>query len=234
MGLGGGPTEWDDYEWFSLTHLASDRPGTKPSAVDPLAPDEPAEPLVEALCGWLERNRLWVDGDGTRVLLVDLDNLRAAPRRWRARMAAVVTLARQADHAVLAGQKGAVRRGRPHLAELAAGALPVADGSDLADLVLLEAADDLLSGDSQVLVLSNDGIFAGLADRAPLVVLSPGADALSERLRDAATRVVDLVALEDAAAALERKPSRRAPPRVPAAKVRTERKAVDEGPSVAL
>jgi hypothetical protein len=117
-------------------------------------------------------------------------------------MSAVVTLARQADHSVLAGQEGAVRRGRPHLAEFAAQARPVADGSDLADLVLLDAADALRDDAVQVIVLSNDGIFASLADRGPLIVLSPGADALSDRLRDAATRVVDLMALEEGGARL--------------------------------
>ncbi|MGH8968546.1 MAG: hypothetical protein ACRDV1_01215 [Actinomycetes bacterium] len=200
MGLGGGPSEWDDYEWVSLGIRAPAHVGSQRSRVGPVASDEPTEPLAKALCGWLERNQLWVNGGRTRVLLVDLDNLRAAPRRWRARMAAVVALARQADHAALAGQEGAVRRGRPHLAEFAASAHPVPDGSDLADLVLLDAADKLRTDAIQVLVLSNDGIFAALADRGPLVVLSPGADELSERLRDAATRVVDLVALEDEAA----------------------------------
>jgi hypothetical protein len=189
MGLGGGPTEWDDYEWVNLND--------KPSVLDLSTADEPTEPLARALSDWLERTVLWVPGAGTRVLLVDLDNLRAEPRRWRARMAAVVTLARQADHAVLAGQQGAVRRGRPHLAEFAARTHQVADGSDLADLVLLDAADALRAEALQVVVLSNDGIFASLADRGPLIVLSPGADALSGRLRDAATRVVDLAALEE-------------------------------------
>jgi len=45
-------------------------------------------------------------------------------------------------------------------------------------------------------LLSNDWIFAALAGRGPLTVLSPGADALSDRLRAAASRVVDLAALE--------------------------------------
>ena len=97
-----------------------------------------------------------------------------------------------------------MRRGRPHLAEFAARARPVADGSDVADFVLLDAADALHADAIQVVVLSNDGIFASLADRGPLVVLSPGADALSDRLREAATRVVDLVALEEAWPGLDR------------------------------
>jgi hypothetical protein len=206
MGLGGGPREWDDYEWVSLGPRSPARVGSRRLHVDSLASGEPTEPLAKALCGWLERNPMWVDGAGTRVLLADLDNLRAAPRRWRARMAVVVALARQADHAALAGQEGAVTRGRPYLAEFAARAHPVPDGSDLADLVLLDAADALRAEAIQVIVLSNDGIFAALADRGPLVVLSPGADELSERLRDAATRVVDLVALEDMAE-LDRTPS---------------------------
>jgi len=117
MGLGGGPKEWDDYEWVDLAALATVRVrGRRPSG-EPLADGDEMEPLAQELSSWLERNVLWVPGPSTRVLLVDLDNLRADPRRWRARMAAVVTLARQADHAVLAGQEGAVRRGRPHLAE---------------------------------------------------------------------------------------------------------------------
>jgi hypothetical protein len=202
MGLGGGPSEWTDYEWVDLAQLPALRVRGQRHA-GPLAEGAETESLAQELSSWLERNVLWVAGASTRVLLVDLDNLRADPRRWRARMSAVVTLARQADHAVLAGQEGAVRRGRPHLAEFAARARPVADGSDLADHVLLEAADALRAAAIQVVVLSNDGIFASLAERGPLVVLSPGAEALSDRLRDAATRVVDLVALEEAWAGLE-------------------------------
>lgn len=207
MGLGGGPREWDDYEWVDLTEVPTVRSRRPRGQADQPVAGDLADGLAQELSGWLERNLLWVSGAGTRVLLVDLDNLRADPRRWRARMAAVVTLARQADHAVLAGQEGAVRRGRPHLAEFAAGARQVADGSDLADLVLLDAADALRDDAVQVIVLSNDGIFASLADRGPLTVLSPGADALSDRLRDAATRVVDLMALEESGARLDVAPS---------------------------
>jgi hypothetical protein len=177
--------------------------------------------LAHELSGWLERNVLWLSGPSTRVLLVDLDNLRADPRRWQARMSAVVTLARQADQVVLAGQEGAVRRGRPHLAEFAERARPVADGSDLADHVLLEAAGALQADAVQVIVVSNDGIFASLADRGPLVVLSPGAEALSDRLREAATRVVDLVALEEGGTELDDEP---APP--PRAKRTVRKRAV--------
>lgn len=185
MGIGGGPREWDDYEWIDLA--------------DP--PDLPAgdvSSLVRALGSWLEENPLWVT-DGPRILLVDLDNLRAGPRRWAARMSLVVQLARQADHTSLAGQVGAVARARPHLAEFARRASPVEHGSDLADYVLLAAADAVLADGAQVVVLSNDGIFASLADRARLTVLSPGADALSDRLRDAADDVVDLTRLEERA-----------------------------------
>jgi hypothetical protein len=197
MGLGGGPREWDDFEWVDLTELPAARVRRSRTAAGPQEERGSADALAHELCGWLERNVLWLADAGTRVLLVDLDNLRADPRRWRARMSAVVTLARQADHVVLAGQEGAVRRGRPHLAEFAERARPVADGSDLADHVLLEAADALQDGAVQVIVVSNDGIFASLADRGPLIVLSPGAEALSDRLRDSASRVVDLVALEE-------------------------------------
>jgi len=185
VGIGGGPDEWGDYEWVRLSDLA-DAPAGDPA------------PLVHALRSWVEENHLWVT-DGPRILLVDLDNLRADPRRWQARMSLVVALARQADHAVLAGQVGAVTRARPHLAEFANRALPVADGSDVADYVLLAAADGVLAAGAQVVVLSNDGIFASLADRARLTVLSPGSDALSDRLRDAATEVVDLTRLEERA-----------------------------------
>jgi hypothetical protein len=191
MGLGGAPSEWDDYEWVRLADLP-ERP--------PPAPARSARPaLADAVLAWLQRASIWSAGAGTRVLLVDLDNLRADPVRWRDRMGMVVALARQADVVALAGQEGPVRRARPHLAEFAARARPVATGSDLADHVLLDAAAEL-TGPAQFVLLSNDWIFAGLADRGPLTVLSPGADALSDRLRAAATRVVDLAALEGSAA----------------------------------
>jgi hypothetical protein len=61
--------------------------------------------------------------------------------------------------------------------------------------VLLDAAAEL-PGPARFVLLSNDWIFAALAERGSLTVLSPGADALSDRLRAAATRVVDLAALE--------------------------------------
>lgn len=195
MGIGGGPSEWDDYEWVRLADL----PRSRPAPATPPASGGGAGRQV--LADWLGRNPLWQEDSRSRVLLVDLDNLRADPLRWRARMAAVVALARDADHAVLAGQQGAVERARPHLAEFAAQAIGVADGSDVADYALLDAAEQVRGELDQVVVLSNDGIFARLADHGGrLTVLSPGRDALSDRLRDAASRVVDLVELEREAA----------------------------------
>ena len=180
MGLGGGESEWADYEWVRLPDLPVDTGG----------------PLAEALVAWVRSNPLWLDDGSTRVLLVDLDNLRADPVRLRARLAAVVELARQADYTSFAGQAGSVARSRPWLAEFAAEAEAVGGGSDEADWVLLDAAEAVTDFPLQFVVVSNDWIFAGLARRGPLILLSPGADALSDRLRDAARRIVDLAVLE--------------------------------------
>jgi hypothetical protein len=184
VGLGGGQSVWDDYEWVRLPDLPPQRTGSR----------------AESLVALLDERGLWVDGEGTRILLVDLDNLRAEPVRWRTRMQAVVLLAREADHVELAGQVGAVERAAPHLSEFAVQARAVEVGSDLADYVLLDAAKAVLDEHVQVVVVSNDGIFADLADRGRLSVVSPGGDALSERLREAATIVVDLHDLEQAVA----------------------------------
>jgi hypothetical protein len=180
MGLGGGPTFAADYEWVRLADL----------------PPDAGEPLADALVAWLREHPLWLEDDSTRVLLVDLDNLRAEPVRLRARMAAVVELARQADHTAFAGQAGSVTRARPWLAEFASAARAVGGGSDEADWVLLDAAEAVTEFPLQFIVVSNDWIFAGLARRGPLILLSPGADALSDRLRDSARRIVDLAVLE--------------------------------------
>lgn len=183
MGLGGAPSEWGDYEWVRLAELE-------------------VEPFAEALLDWLADHPVWSRSDLTRVLLVDLDNLRAGPQRWRVRMGAVLALARQADHAFLAGQVGAVRRARRHLAALDARLQAVPDGSDLADHALLDSARALDVGPAEVCVVSNDGIFADLADAGPLTVVTPGRKALSNRLVSAATAIIELTTLEEAAAAL--------------------------------
>jgi hypothetical protein len=188
VGLGYGKREWDDYEWFP-----SGRGRRGPAAVaEPGDPDGASAALVERVL----RDPIWEPDDAPRILLVDRDNLRAGPVRWRARMAVVVALARQADHIALAGQEGAVRRARPHLEEFAGTAVAVAAGSDLADVALLAKVDELDLPDAQHLVVSNDGIFAELAQCGPLVVLSPGRDALSDSLAAASVRVIDLAALE--------------------------------------
>jgi hypothetical protein len=180
VGLGSEIGEWDDIEWFD----ASD--------VDPATP----APYVDALLGWVRDNDLWDAKVETRVLLVDLDNLRAEPTRLRARVEATAALARGADYAAFAGQAGSVARARPHLGEFAASALAVGGGADEADWALRDAADAAEGATMQFVVVSNDGIFADLAERGTLTVLSPGAAALSERLRVAAQRVVDLVEIE--------------------------------------
>lgn len=206
MGLWQLPGEWDGYEWFRLVDVDSEAP--------------PADDAAAAMGRWLvdhlAATPLWAPGRDTRILLVDLDNLRAAPSRLRARLDAVVALARQADHVALAGQAGAVRRSRPWLAEFASRAQAVPDGSDLADHALLDAAAAVTADEVQFLVVSNDGIFAGLAERGPLALLSPGADAMSDRLRDAAHRVEDLAALEKQAAAERARAKRSARRRTPA------------------
>jgi hypothetical protein len=194
VALGNQRGEWDDFEWFRLADLPAPRRRT----IDVLA-DEDGDPgpLADALVGWVEANPIWHDGAGERVLLVDLDNLRAGAVRWRARMGLVVALARSADHVVISGQHAAVERGMPFLAEFASIAQPVPDGADLADHVLLEGASTVKAKRRQVVVLSNDGIFASLADRGPVTVLSPGASALSDKLFDAARVVIDLMTLEE-------------------------------------
>ena len=174
---------------------ASARAGTAARAVADEEDGDPG-PLAAALTGWVEANPVWHDGVGDRVLLVDLDNLRAGAVRWKARMGLVVALARSADHVVISGQHAAVQRGLPYLAEFGGIAQAVPDGADLADFVLLEGAQAVPAERRQVVVLSNDGIFAELADRGPVTVLSPGASALSDRLFDAARVVIDLMTLE--------------------------------------
>ena len=81
--------------------------------------------------------------------------------------------------------------------------VPVVEGSHCtflfrgeADEVLLDAARAVRADNVEFVVISNDGIFATLADRGRLTVLSPGVEALSDRLAQAAARVVDLPALE--------------------------------------
>lgn len=222
MGLGDGPSWWVGYDWFTAEDLAH-------AAVEPVEPVLPgsgttltAPDLAEALLEQVDEAGVW-HGRGPRLLLVDLDNLRAGPTRWAARMAVVVALARQSDHAVMAGQVGAVSRALPHLAEFAGAALAVPDGSDVADHALLDGArawaaslgvvdepgqdadgEELHVGPppsgGQVVVASNDGIFAELAEAGwSLTVLSPGSHALSDRLDTAARRTVDLVDAERAA-----------------------------------
>lgn len=194
MALGNQRSEWDDYEWFRLADLPAPRP--RPVAVPDEDDDGEPGPLADALVGWVASNPIWHDGAGERVLLVDLDNLRAGAVRWKARMGLIVALARSADHVVISGQHAAVDRGMPYLAEFASAAQPVPDGADLADYVLLKGASGIKADRRQTVVLSNDGIFAELAERGPVTVLSPGASALSDRLFDAARVVIDLMTLE--------------------------------------
>ncbi len=207
MGLGDGTPWWTEYEWCTDADLRAVTPTT--GADSPAVAALGGNDLASALCEQVAEARLW-RGPGPRLLLVDLDNLRAGPTRWQARMAVVVALGRTSDHVVLAGQVGAVERARPHLEELAARAIAVPDGSDLADHALLEGAAAFVQtlpecrvgrGPlGQVVVASNDGIFADLVERGwTLTVLSPGSHALSDRLRDAARTTLDLVDAERAA-----------------------------------
>ena len=195
MGLGGSPSEWDEYEWVRLSDLSAAGSRARRRA-RPGADADAAGALAEAICRQLDRAPLWPTAGGTRIVVVDLDNLRAGPMHWRARMAVVTALGRQADHLVMAGQSGAVARARPHLAEFADRAQSVADGSDVADRALLAAVAGIEDQDLHLVVISNDGIFAALAERGSLIVLSPGAEALSDRLREVADRTIDLAELE--------------------------------------
>ncbi|GAB3451836.1 hypothetical protein AB1207_02495 [Kineococcus endophyticus] len=189
MGLGGGPGEYADYEWFRLEDVPA-------AEVVRAGPDPLSDALRELVAGY----PVWAGQGATRVLLVDLDNLRAGPARLRARLSVVLDLARQADRVSLAGQVGAVARSRPWLEEFADRAQPVPDGADVADLALLAAARKV-PDPVEFVVVSNDGIFADLAERGDLTLLSPGTSALSDRLYGAASLLVDLAALEAEAAA---------------------------------
>jgi hypothetical protein len=213
MGLWRLPGESADYEWFRLADVP-DAPPARRTPETRLEDDDAGAAMGRWLVDRLASEPLWAPGGASRVILVDLDNLRAAPARLRARLTAVVALAREADHAAFAGQAGAVRRSRPWLAEFAEQAVPVPDGSDLADHELLDRAAAVPDEPVQFLIVSNDGIFATLAERGSLALLSPGADAMSDRLHDAAHRVVDLTVLEKQAAAERARTQRAARRRV--------------------
>lgn len=164
---------------------------------DPRVADERA--VADGMRAWAGDHLRWDDPppDRERFLLVDLDNIRADPARLRGRLALLSVIAAGADHVVLAGQDGAVRRARPWLGGMAQTTYIVPPGADLADHVLLDEARDLSDGGpAQFVVASNDGIFARLATRGPLTLLSPGAASLNDRLRAAADRVIDLGELE--------------------------------------
>jgi hypothetical protein len=186
VGLGDGG--WDDIEYFGFDEVDD--------------ADDSFAPMVDHMLDWLADNPLWADDGSERVLLVDLDNVRAAATRLRARLAVTVALAREAHYAAFAGQPAAVTRSRPLLAEFGAGALAVGGGPDEADWALLDAADAAATAAEgaplQFIIVSNDNIFAKLARRGRLTVVSPGVQALSDQLRDAAEKVVDLAALERA------------------------------------
>ncbi len=185
MGLG-QPYD-DDLEWVDL-------------ALEPdLAPlPAGAGAFALGMQTWAAQNLGWATGAGRRVLLVDLDNIRADTETLSGRLALLAVLAAGADHVVLAGQDGAVARSRPWLGEMGAKAHGVPAGRDEADHLLLEEAAALVAGRrAQFVVASNDGIFARLASIGPLTLLSPRLDDLSGRLLEAADVVVDLAALED-------------------------------------
>jgi len=161
MGLGCARSEWDDFEWFALH-----------------ADDDNAPPI-------------WSDDDSTRVLLCDLDNLRADPRRLAARIRVAVELAQAADVVLFAGQAESVRRsGVP--AEFRDEVITVGSGRDAADHALLTVAERVRGGPLQFVVMSNDGIFARLALRGPLGVVSPTVVRASIRLVKAAHTLVDV------------------------------------------
>ena len=112
MGLGCARSEWDDFEWFALH-----------------ADDDNAPPI-------------WIDDDSTRVLLCDLDNLRADPRRLAARIRVAVELAQAADVVLFAGQAESVRRsGVPP--EFRDEVITVGSGRDAADHALLTVAESV-------------------------------------------------------------------------------------------
>lgn len=179
MGLGNGPDWRDEYEWFTFEQLwaESDAPESPPA-------------LEESI--WRDPRGRTV---GPRVLLVDLDNLRGAPRAWQERMEAVVRLARTADRVYLAGQALATRNGKPHLQEFAKWAVTVPQGHDEADRYLLRAAARIRRESGRVphfVVASNDYAFARLGEKGIVTVVSPETSLVSKRLVAAAGAVLPL------------------------------------------
>jgi len=162
MGLGCASSEWDDFEWFALH-----------------ADDDGVQ-------------QVWVDDAAARVLLCDLDNMRADPRRLAARMRVAVELAREADVSAFAGQADSVSRCVGLLGEFRDHVMTVGRGRNAADYALLASADGASAPLVQFVVMSNDGIFARLALRGPLTVVSPSRLKASSRLVKAARAMVDV------------------------------------------
>ncbi|HVU73404.1 MAG TPA: hypothetical protein VHE83_10635 [Mycobacteriales bacterium] len=189
MGLGGDYVhEYGalDYEWIDL------------QADEPALTFSDAEVWAEQ---WLADHAMWQPGPAERLLLVDLDNLRAEPARLRDRLALVRVVARTADRAFFAGETATVARCRAALDDGIGTILTVGSGPDAADLALLEAARRRRgSGQSrravQFVVVSNDHIFARVARHGTLTLLSPDLAAASRQLRAASTRAHDVKTYE--------------------------------------
>lgn len=198
MGLGINRSPWADYEMFHLPSwvppVTETRTFTHLTALD--APEITA----------LHPDDTW-EPDTTRVLLVDLDNMRARSTRWKLRLEAVLAMAADADHVVLAGQRRNVDPVLPHLGAYASQVIIVKYGANLADYALLEAARTIRARKGRPLqfaVTSNDHIFGRLARRGKLTIVSPCVDQISLKLLSRAHSVVDLQIAEGAARKVRR------------------------------
>jgi hypothetical protein len=190
-----------DYEWFdhrTPKRTPSPTPKRRPSPTKKRTPGAPARNTSHHISALRSLDAIWEPGTA-RILLVDLDNMRARHTRWHRRIDAIVALASQADHVILAGQKRNVAPVRARLGTYAPRVIVVAHGANLADYALLDAAHGLHPKGRrhhrpiQFAVTSNDHIFARLAGSGRLLtVVSPCTEMISAVLLRRAHSVADL------------------------------------------
>jgi len=149
--------------------------------------------LTPILTPLVEFNNIWIGGNGAgvKVLLVDLNSIKAPIDIWKQRMEILTSLVKQADYVFVTGAQDVSNYARPYLKKLNI-EIMVSKVAIVSNKYLIGEVTKLKEGKLQIVAFTNTHTLSQLSSKGRLTIVSPKVDTMSRVLAENADAILDL------------------------------------------
>lgn len=179
----------DNIKKNTLSQKDSTRQETS-SKVKEIKPKVILAPILTPL---VEFNKVWIKSNlaGVKVLLVDLNSIKAPIDIWKQRMEILTSLVKQADYVFITGTQDVSNYARPYMKKLNI-EIMVSKVAMVSNKYLIGEVAKLKEEKLQMVVFTNIHALSQLSSKGRLTIVSPKVETMSRVLAENADAILDL------------------------------------------